>query len=654
MTWLSPIAWSTWLPWALACVALATLAYLLKTRRQRFIVPFVGLWQRVVEERQAASWWHRLKRWISLLLALLLLCLLLLAMRGPIWGARGGARSIVLLVDTSASMRATDGDAAGRTRFAVLQDQLLRLTAEFRESDAVLVLAMDATTTPATQFVNDVAIIRRAITNLAATDAPADVSRGLRAARDALAGRANPTLIIATDGALTLPSVTWQAPAQDSSQATEHPMSGADQSAISLAGIDVFAVTSGGEAANVGIVAFSARRYPSNANAHEAFVELYNAGSTAQRRTITVFAGDTPIDARQVDLAAGERVRQVYPKLPALAERLRVELSPRDAFVTDDSALALIPPRPAQRILLVTRDSLFLEAALLAYAEMAPVVLEKRTPKEYAADPSLATRTDVVLFDDYVPTSLPPAPAHVMIFSADAASLPGARPLVRPRVTDITEHPVTRFAALGDVNFDDGLRLPVDAGRGDVVLFRSVRDAMAVARTESGRRLVWFGFALPAPHRQSATDLPLRVAFPLLIAGTLEWFAGTNTAYVAVHRTGQRQRIAVPQATDVSVTGPDGKRRILPVTDGWAELLPRHTGIYQLTMGEQVVQAVANVSSGEESMIAPQPLVLAEKPLTPPDLGRSSATRALWGPLVILFLALVALEWWWFHRRWTV
>src|SRR4026207_1954488 len=84
--------------------------YLLKLRREERVVPSTLLWQRLIADVEANAPWQRLRRSLLFLLHLLLvLILVLLAARPFIERPAGLARDIVLVVDTSASMGATDG-----------------------------------------------------------------------------------------------------------------------------------------------------------------------------------------------------------------------------------------------------------------------------------------------------------------------------------------------------------------------------------------------------------------------------------------------------------------------------------------------------------------------------------------------------------------
>src|SRR5688572_20307314 len=94
----------------LAVTAAAVIVlYLLKLRRRRVVVPFVRLWHEVLSEKQSTRLFSQLKRWLSLLLALLVVGLLAFSLGDPRpEGASASGRTLVVLLDGSASMQAVD------------------------------------------------------------------------------------------------------------------------------------------------------------------------------------------------------------------------------------------------------------------------------------------------------------------------------------------------------------------------------------------------------------------------------------------------------------------------------------------------------------------------------------------------------------------
>src|SRR5580692_8867278 len=96
------------LAWALLLVPVV-IFYILKIRLKRVPVSTVLFWQQIFDEKRPRSIWQRLRHLISLLVQLALVALLVAALAEPLfsWEAMS-ARRIVLVLDNSASMNATD------------------------------------------------------------------------------------------------------------------------------------------------------------------------------------------------------------------------------------------------------------------------------------------------------------------------------------------------------------------------------------------------------------------------------------------------------------------------------------------------------------------------------------------------------------------
>src|SRR5262245_24001280 len=102
-------AWAAVLGVFGAAAACAVVLYILRLRRRPVAVVFSPIWQRVLGARESSRLFSQLKRWLSLLLQLALLALLAVALGDPRFAARAAqARHLVVLLDTSASMQASD------------------------------------------------------------------------------------------------------------------------------------------------------------------------------------------------------------------------------------------------------------------------------------------------------------------------------------------------------------------------------------------------------------------------------------------------------------------------------------------------------------------------------------------------------------------
>ena len=692
MSLLGPIPFSIFVYIAAGAALLAVGAYIIKMRRRRFEVPFSALWKRVLEQKDANALWKQLKRVLSLLFILVILGLVLVAALDPTLGAIDRkARSVVVLLDASASMKALDGaddsGAGAQTRLAAAKAKAKELIDSMGGGDVAMIMKVDGQATPMSRFSSDGPMLNKIVDGIEASDTPADLTRALGAAADALRDRKNPLIVLISDGAYPeqqLGLVTWDGkppPGAAGSGSGGAPVKLLPKSpgdwnlrnlaTVDLSNLDVRYLPVGKKSENVGIVAFNVRRYIANKAAYEVYIEVQNFGSEPANRQLALYNGDTAVDINKIQLAPGQRIKKIFTKLPANADnRLRASLRPgegagaSDAFALDDQAFALLPARKKQKVLLVTIDNLFLEGALLVYDNIDE---RKVTPAKYEENPAVADGFDVVIFDDYTPKLLPSPPASLLFFHPTGADSPIAvtRELAAPHITEIDEtHPVMRWVSMSDVYMDKTLVFAPDARKGETTLAFAVRDSIVAAKRDGKRKIVAFGFSLPSLGRDSATDLPLRVAFPMLLVNTLDWFAGDQTDLLTTYATGARERVpldGVVGATQAEVKGPDGVLAQTPVIDGLATFYASRVGYYRVEARSAAGQAIAqielaaNLASPGESDIAPSSeLVLGGRKLEAPEAFAITHSRKLWTYLILLAMALIAMEWITYHRRITV
>jgi len=711
MSLLGPLAGSVFVWIAIGAAALAIGAYIIKMRRRRFEVPFSHLWKRVLEQKDSNALWKQLKRLLSLLLILLIMGVVLFAALDPTLGSIDReARSVVILVDASASMKAMDGDEAGKiSRIEAAKRRAEDIINSMGGGDLAMIMKVDGQATPLTRFSSDAPMLKKIIHGVStgdqatpapgdplkppqatrehdmllegiqASDTPADLTRALGAAADALRDRENPLIILISDGAYPeqqLGLVSWDAKAPASVPDPKTAKSAAawnakNLAAIDLSKIDVRYVPVGRRSDNVGIVAFNVRRYIANKAAYEVYIEVQNFGTEPAHRQLALYNGDTAVDIKKLELAPGQRIKQIYAKLPGSADnKLRASLRPvegpggSDSFALDDQAYALLPARKKQKVLMVTEDNLFLEGALLVYDNVDPT---KLTPAQYERNPAVAESMDVVIFDEYTPAALPPPPTSLLFFHPTGPNSPIAirHEVNGPRITEVDEgHPVMRWVTMSDVYMDKSATFAPDPKKGESTVAYFVRESIIAAKREGRRKILAFGFSLPATGRESATDLPMRVAFPMLLVNTLDWFAGDQTDLLTTYPTGTRERVpldGVVGATEAEVTGPDGSITRTPVIEGLATFYGSRVGYYDLAAkglnGKTIaqIQLAANLASPGESDIAPSSeLTLGGRKLEAPEAFAITHSRKIWIYLIFFAMALIVMEWITYHRRITV
>src|SRR4051812_18008757 len=252
-----------------AAALFATALYILKLRRRTVPVPFSKLWEKILRDKEATSLFSRLKRLLSLLVQLALLALLAFALGDPRAAAtliKG--RNLVVLVDASASMQATD---VAPTRLGAAKEEVKKVIRGLGGSDRMLVAQMDAAITPLGPMSGDTSELERALDSIKVTDARADFPRALRFATDSVRGLENAEIVIVSDGRLG-----------DAVDASGKVRIGDD---VKLTYLPI-----GRGVRNVGITAFSVRRYPLDKSRYEVMLEVTNTGPETEDVELSLFA----------------------------------------------------------------------------------------------------------------------------------------------------------------------------------------------------------------------------------------------------------------------------------------------------------------------------------------------------------------------------
>jgi len=631
-----------WLGILGAAAAFATALYILKLRRRAVAVPFSKLWERILRDKEATSLFSKLKRLLSLLLQIALLALLAISLGDPRAAAtliKG--RNLVVLVDASASMKATD---VAPNRLGVAKDEVKKLIRGLGGSDRMLIAQMDASITPTGPMSGDTSDLERALDQIQATDARADFPRALRFATDALRGVENAEIVVVSDGSL--------GPAQDST------------GPVRLGDAKLSYVPVGKGSRNVAVTAFSVRRYPLDKSRYEVMLEVTNTGPEPEEIEMKLFGDGQLVDITKLRLKPGERLPRFYPNLSGASRTLEAKIQPlgqsKDELPADDRAYALLPERRRAKILVVTGGNTYLEAALLL-DEYLDVTL--MSPRDYLVKGG-DTKAEVIVFDGVTPASPPRAHAIYLDPRGPGSPLKVDAEIKSPGFDKIErKHPIVRWTALDDVNIARGHKLVPEAN--DKVVGASDQGAILVTGTRGGFRFVALGFDI----RES--DLPLRVAWPLLLLNSINFFLEENANYISSFRTGDVFRIpVVTEAARAELSLPSEKgapprKELVPVFEGRAVYLGQNAGFYELLATDAKAgaegaaagkaQFAANLLDREESTLAPvAELTVDGKKATAVEGFTVGVRREIWIYLLIAAVILTAIEWATYHRRLTV
>lgn len=617
--------------WLAALALPLVLLYFLKLRRRAVSVSSTLLWRRVIEDRRANAPWERLRRHLLLLLQLLLLALLVLAFMGPY--RRGEvtlAEDTVIVLDGSASLLARGED--GRTRFAAARDEAAALAASAAEGRRVALVQAGPQPSVLSPLSGDAAALGRVLAAARPAEAPGDLRAALELARTLVRGRASGEVVLVTDAAFE----------------AEPPL-------LDLLA-EVRLVEVGAPAPNAGIVSVSLRRRPGAAGRQEVFTGLLATGGRDRAGELVLEAegggGWSELVREPLVLEPGRRLGRVHEveALPGTTLRLRLEVEGPDALPLDDEALLVVPPPPDVRVLLVSRTP-WLASRALSAVEGVRLFVAEGLPED-------AETYDLVVLDGLVPELAPRAPLLVFGAAPEGAGGPLAAVGVRPAPRVVRwdrRHPVLRHVAFESVIVESAWA--VSPPREATVLVETTEGPLAATWNGPGGPVLHFAFDL------LRSDLPLRVAFPVLVHDAVDWLTARHAAS-AVLAAGRPAELRIGETLGPATwTGPAGAARRLESRGGTVRLpAPERVGAHELRWTpaeppgapERRLALPVALLSARESDLSPRLdrgalEQRAERAAAAPE--RVPGRRFLWPWLVALALAAALVEWAVHHRR---
>jgi Aerotolerance regulator N-terminal/von Willebrand factor type A domain len=329
-------------PWAFLLLGLSIpllLLYFLKVRRQQRRVSSVMLWSPVFRDQQASALFQRLQLDPLLLLQLLALLLLCAALARPTLTLQGqGAERLILVMDTSASMKARD---AGSSRIREAQARAAELVAAAGQGAEVMLIEAGSQPTIRLHFTRDRDRVRRAIVDVEARDQPNHLSEAIRTAL-ALVPAVDPRVRVhvLTDGAF------------DPGQVREFPDSRVRWIAV------------GGGTRNVGITQFSVRKAYYGAFDYQAFLSITNFSDERVSFPLALTVDDQKISEQTIALDPLVKRNVIVPFTLQNGATVKAVAEVRDDLDADNIVHAVIPEPRKLRVLLVSPGNLFLEKAL--------------------------------------------------------------------------------------------------------------------------------------------------------------------------------------------------------------------------------------------------------------------------------------------------
>jgi hypothetical protein len=606
----------------LLTIPLIILLHLLRHRREQRPIPSLLFW-RGLEQKRAGELPRHIPLSLMLLLQLLIALILSIAAARPVLSfLLDQPQHTIFILDMTTSMLAEDGSSIERvSRFEVARQTTKAHVEQLREGDTFAVISL----APQPEIILSGGIEEKA-TSLLAMDnlVPGATGLDLTAALSLANSLLNPDvenrIVVLSDGnyalnAQVLPAV--RAP------------------------LEWHLIPSTGGEGNQALFDVSARRLPDGR--HRIFARLVNYSEAPVNRTLRLWANGSIVDEARVEVAAQASTAQVWTVSNG-AETVAVEIIEPDLLPQDNRAELILLNTTQRRVLLISETPDILARAL-----------EAQPGVELTVQPTLAAIDnldgfDLVVFDNLSleVTAWPRGNLLVVNPPLGHPLLPADNSVrnLRPDLENAST--MLEGIDLSGVYFNRAPRLFLPDW--------AEVDLMAIAGEEersfplifhgpvNNSRLVVWAFDL------SATNLPARLALPLLTANTLSVLLAP--ALPPALSPGE----PVLLARHFSIEVPDGQRFFLNTSQGSVTdnffTHTRQPGLYKIYNDNEVLVAGFAIHAGSpfESNLS--------QPLSEADLEQAVRVSMLqvpdqeidyheyWPWLVVVALGVMIWEGW--------
>ena len=595
--------------WALLSLIPLAAIYLLKVRPVRKPTTAWFLWEDIFQEKKATSLFQRFRDLFSLLLMMVAFVAVVFAMTRPNFSG-DRQQDLILLVDTSASMSATDGS-------------------ELRLDRAKKVANDIVTALNGTQRCSVATVSNRIkfLSNL--TDNPRELLLAVE--------KIQPTEMVSDAGILE--SLLNRTPDEEK---VDNDVGSEDDSRVILIsdgcfdeslpdGIELLKVGSN-KKGNVGIVSCDMRRLPGGTNRVGVFFQVASSFSESVEAEMTFSAGKPDALTKFIPLTInpGLNSPEVFELEDAEVGKWFVQLDvyPADALQSDNKAFVSLPPRKPIPISVVAEDRYFYENCVQAFSDadglltLVDTVDEKTqlligagqfaVPEEY--------RGDLLVFQ----------PKGDSPFWKDVGE---EIDVIGPQTVD-PNHPAIRHIDATLLPFVGARRVSVPAGA-EVLVKADDETPLIWRATSSGRSAIVLNFD------PLASDFYFSAWFPVVVYSSATHLAGRTDQLPASWRTGQMATIEGAEFGETTnIVLPGGMK-----TESQSDLLGplETTGFYELNNRGGDWIAGCSLLSPTESLTDNTDIKETAQPI-----NRGSSPAA-W--LTLLAVAVLAIESVLYQRR---
>ena len=473
----------------LGLIPVLLIIHSLKPKAREVEVTGLFLWKGVLKEARGGSRIQSLLHNLPLLLQILIVILSSLALAEPVWTRPTTIKgNVVLVLDSSASMQTRTSKGI---RFDQSRAEALRLVGELSEESKMLIIEAGKRPEIKSPFSKDKKRLREVIEGIRPADVSGDLTSALYLAFSFVEPGTEDRVYLITDGAVK----------------------GLDSLLQKHNRLKLRLISEG--ETNVGITNFQCRPDPGVRDVYQALIEVKNFNLHPVIFPVQLTIGQEIVFKKTVGLRSLEKKRFLVPLLRPGSGIAKASLDFRDDFPLDNQAYQVLRASGELWILMVTRGNYFLRTLLEAFPHFRVDTVREINRSSWEEQ---VRNYDLVILDGISPPAT--ERGNFLMINAFSPSIPITRTGVQenPVILDWDRsHPVMQDLDLGTLQIRSATLVKPE--KGIKPLLEARNQGLIYAYEKEGLRAILINFDL----KQS--DLPFRVAFPVLMTNCFKWLS---------------------------------------------------------------------------------------------------------------------------------
>ena len=602
----------------LGLIPIIILIHSLKPKPKPLRVANLYLWKKALKDRKGGLSLLKINLNLPLFFQLLFICLAALALINPIWIYESDIKgNVVIIMDTSASMKTRTADGS---RFKLAKAKALELLDTLADVNQVMLIEAANKPILHQNFTTKLSKIKPVITNLQPTDIPGKLMDSIYFGFSLMNHERGDQMIVVTDAAGT----------------------SADE-LLSLNTDIKVELISGGKS-NIGITKFNFRPDIEILNQYEMILEIKNFNQRSAICPVNVYLDVQNIYSKTIGLKAGEKKLLVFPFQGEVKGIIEAKLEINDDFLVDNKAFAVIEAPQKTRILLVSQGNYFIQKSLTTRPDIALEIMPIIDPKYLMAHQK---DFDIIILDRTFSPEI--KSGNIISIQTQVANLPFHFEQIKPSpvVQDWDRnHPVLRNVNLNALKILEFHQIKAHKDIWPIV--DSDQAGLIYTYQKQNLKAVYIAFDL------LKSDLPLKVAFPILVDNMIKWLAPNpisreNLIFqtgepVPVKLTSNAGEFLIRDANDNLHTIKNHEREYL-----FTET--KDIGIYSIIEGEKQTRFAVNLSDANESNIH-STYQMTKSANKGNKADPFEVEFHLWIILIIISIIFLILEWYfWFKKQ---